>query len=73
MNKEIQYCVDSNGNKISVIVPFKDWETITKQNAKLHAKLNFISGVKSAMNEVQEAKKSGKKLPTLKEFINENS
>jgi transcriptional regulator of met regulon len=72
MIKEIQYCVDEKGKKVSVIVPFKDWETITKQNTKLQAKLNFISGINEALAEVKQARKAGQVLPTLAEFINES-
>ncbi len=72
MIKEIQYCIDGKGKKVSVIIPFKDWETITKQNTKLQAKLNFITGINEALAEVKQARKTGQVLPTLAEFINEN-
>ena len=72
MIKEIQYCIDGNGNKVSVIIPFKDWEIITKQNTKLQAKLNFITGINEALEEVKQARKAGQVLPALAEFINES-
>jgi hypothetical protein len=72
MIEEIQYCVDGKGNKIYAIVPYKYWESITKQNTKLKTKLNFISGVNEALTEVKAARETGEKLQTLAAFIGEN-
>jgi uncharacterized protein YpuA (DUF1002 family) len=72
MSSALQYMVDENGEKISVLVPLKTWEKINQDYHKLQNKLNVLTGIKDGLNEVLEAKKSGKKLQTLKDFLRES-
>ena len=69
----LKYMVDEKGQKTSVLVPIKTWDKINEDYNKLQNKLNFIIGLKEAFNEVKIAKKSGKKLQTLKEFLRESN
>jgi len=69
---EIQYWVDAKGNKTSVIVPYQDWEKLNNQYKILQKKVRLLGGIQGAVKEVKEARKSGKKLQTLSEFINES-
>ncbi len=72
MASALKYMVDENGQKTSVLVPLKTWEKINQDYHKLQNKLNVLTGIKDGLTEVQEAKKSGKKLQTLKDFLRES-
>ena len=72
MGSAIKYMVDGKGDKTSVLVPLKTWEKINQEYAKLQNKLKVFTAIKSGFNEVKEAKKSGKKLQTLKAFLRES-
>ena len=72
MSTRIKIYTDENGLKSSVLVPFREW---TKLNAKLESletKLNVFSGIRAGLREVEKARKSGKKLQSLLNFVNEN-
>jgi len=64
--------VDENGDKTSVLVPIKTWEKINGDYNKLHNKIAVLTGIKNGLAEIGEAKKSGKKLQMLKDFLSEN-
>lgn len=64
--------IDENGEKTSVLVPLKTWEKINEDYDKLQKKLVVLTGIKEGLNEIKEAKKSGKKLQTLKDFLRES-
>jgi len=65
--------VDENGEKTSVLVPIRTWEKINQEYTKLQNKLKVLTGINEGLSEVKEAKKSGKKLQTLKEFLRESN
>ena len=65
--------VDENGDKTSVLVPLKTWEKINQDYTKLQNKLKVLTGIKEGLTEIENAKKSGKKLQTLKKFLRENN
>lgn len=69
----IKYMIDERGLKTSAIVPIRTWEKINDDYQKLQNKLNFLVGLKRALLETKEAKRTGKKLQTLKEFLNESN
>jgi hypothetical protein len=73
MASALKYMVDEKGHKTSVLVPIKTWDKINEDYYKLQNKLNFILGLKEAFNEVKTAKKTGKKLQTLKDFLRESN
>jgi hypothetical protein len=73
MATALKYMIDEKGQKTSVLVPIKTWAKINEDYNKLQNKLNFIVGLKEAFNEVKTAKKTGKKLQTLKEFLRESN
>jgi hypothetical protein len=72
MANALQYIVDEKGQKTSVVVPIKTWEKMTHENSRLKSKIKILTGIRDGLNEVKEAKKSGKKLQTAKEFLIEN-
>ncbi len=67
----MQVVLDGKGRKTSVIIPFKDWEKLSADFAKLQNKLKILTGIKEGLKEVKEAKRGGKKLKTLSEAIHE--
>ena len=71
MTKGTQYLIDKNGNKISVIIPYKDWKGLNDDYIKLKQKLNILLGITNGFNEIKLACKSGKKLQTLESFLRE--
>jgi hypothetical protein len=73
MGPALKYIVDENGDKTSVLVPLKTWEKINQDYSKLQNKLNVLTGIKEGLTEVHDAKKSGKKLQTLKDFLRESN
>ena len=73
MSDTLKYMVDEKGQKTSVLVPIKTWAKINEDYTRLQNKLNFIVGLREAFNEAKAAKKTGKKLQTLKEFLRESN
>ena len=73
MSAELKYIVDKKGHKQSVLVPIKTWESLNDRYEKLSKKLETITGIQKGLKEVFESKKSGKKLSTLKSFLNESN
>lgn len=73
MPDSIKYLINARGAKTSAIVPIKTWERINENYKNLQGKLNLLVGLKSALLEVKEVRKSGKKLQTLKDFLNESN
>ena len=65
----LKYIVDDSGNKTSVLVPVTVWEDLNNNYAKLQSKLTILSGIDDGLTEVERAKRSGKKLQTLKDFL----
>ena len=68
----LKYLIDEKGDKTSVVVPLKTWEKINKEYSSLQNKLKVLTGIKGGLKEVEEARKSGKKLQTLKDFLGES-
>lgn len=73
MASALKYMVNENGEKTSVLVPLKTWEKINQDYYRLQSKLNVLTGIKEGLTEVRDARKSGKKLQTLKEFLRESN
>ena len=73
MTSALKYMIDENGDKTSVLVPLKTWEKINQDYFKLQNKLRVLTGIKEGLSEVRDAKKSGKELQTLKDFLRESN
>ncbi len=69
----LKYMVDEKGDKTSVLVPLKTWEKINQEYILLQNKLKILTSIKSGIKEVKEAKRTGKKLQTLKDFLRESN
>lgn len=73
MADALQYMVDEKGQKISVLVPIKTWEKMNHEHSLLESKIKILTDIKEGLNEIREAKKSGKKLQILNEFLSEST
>ena len=73
MEKALPYVIDEKGNKSSVLVSISTWDDLNGKYNKLLKKVQILTGIKKGLNEVIEARKSGKKLQTLKDFLDENN
>jgi hypothetical protein len=73
MSNAVKYMVNEEGTKTFVLVPIKVWQKINADYQKLQNKLNVLLSIKSGIAEVKAAKKSGKPLQTLKDFLRESN
>ena len=69
MADRIQYLIDKNGQKSSVLIPFKTWIKINNDYSKLQNKIEILTGIKEALMEVKNANKTSKKLQSLKSIL----
>ena len=69
MPSALKYIIDDSGQKTSVLVPIKVWEDLTSNYQKLQKKLFVFNSIQEGLKEVKTAKKPGKKLQTLKDFL----
>ena len=69
MPDALKYIIDDSGHKTSVLVPVKVWEDLNNNYQRLQKKLNILNGISEGLNEVRQAKKTEKKLQTLKDFL----
>lgn len=69
MASPLKYIVDDSGRRTSVLVPIKQWEELNAEYSRMQQKLAVLQGIASGLEEVSEARKGGKKLQTLKEFL----
>jgi hypothetical protein len=65
----LKYLIDDTGHKTSVLVPVKVWEELNTNYQKLQKKLDILNGISDGLNEVRQAKKTGRSLQTLKELL----
>ncbi len=72
MESALKYIIDTKGHKTSVLVPIETWDSINKKYAKLLNKVKVMTGIRKGLQEVEEAKKTGKPLQTLKDFLHES-
>ena len=73
MERTLKYMVDENGERTSVLVPLKTWLRLNNEHTNLQNKIKVLTGIKKGFKEVTLARKSGKKLQTLTDFLSENN
>ncbi len=69
MPEDLKYIFDQSGTKKSVLVPIKVWEDLNSSYQKLQAKMKVFTNIQMGLKEVKSAKRSGKKLQTLNDFL----
>ncbi len=72
MANAIKYVKNESGQKTSVLVPVEVWDDLNSNFKKLRNKLKVMNDIHQALTEVYNARKSGKELKTLKDFIRES-
>jgi len=72
MQTRFQIYTDEMGNKSSVIVPYAEWTKLTGKLKTLENKLKVFSGIRDGVREVKEAGRSGRKLQSLSDFVDES-
>ncbi len=73
MGETLKYLYDEKGAKSSVLVSINTWEDLNAKYNKLLKKVKILTGIQKGLQEVEDARKSGKKLQTLKDFLNESN
>ncbi len=68
----VSYITDRYGKQSAVVVPIAEWEEIMESLAKMKRKLEILTGLKEAVEEVNMAKEGKLKLKSLKDFLDEN-
>ncbi len=53
MITNIQYIVDNSGSKISVILPFVEWEKLNSEYQKLQNKMEIMLGIQNSITEIK--------------------
>jgi hypothetical protein len=73
MSGALKYMVDEKGDKTSVLVPLKTWQRINQENINLQKKIQVLMGIQAGLIAIKAASRSGKKLPTLNNFLRESN
>lgn len=68
----VNYITDSYGKQSAVIVPIAEWKEIMESLVKMKRKIEILTGLKEAVEEVNMAKEGKLKLKSFKEFLDEN-
>tara|TARA_R110002096_G_scaffold128678_1_gene276956 strand:+ start:217 stop:435 length:219 start_codon:yes stop_codon:yes gene_type:complete len=71
MGRNVQYIVDDAGKKKSVIIPFEEWESQREKLEQLQSKLNVFRAITEGVSEMKDARKKGKELKNLSDFLDE--
>ncbi len=73
MPTALKYIIDEKGTTTSVLVPLKTWNKLNQDFSNLQKKMKVFSNIQNGWEEIKEAKKTGKKLQTLKDFLDESN
>lgn len=65
----LRYIIDESGYKTSVLVPLKVWKELNTNYEELQKKLDVFKSIQTGLKEVKQAKKTGRQLQTLKDFL----
>ncbi|HSM48500.1 MAG TPA: hypothetical protein VK872_11835, partial [Draconibacterium sp.] len=64
----VSYITDRFGKQSAVIVPIAEWEEIMESQSKMKRKLEILTGLKEAVQEVNLVKEGKLKLKSFKDF-----
>jgi predicted component of type VI protein secretion system len=67
----LNYLTDASGNQVAVQIAMEEWLAFQQEFQELKRKLEIMQGIRDALEEVQSARKEGRKLQSLSEFLNE--
>ncbi|NQU54669.1 MAG: hypothetical protein HQ522_19275 [Bacteroidetes bacterium] len=69
---DLNYVIDKDGKQSAVIVPITEWHKILSRLSKMKKKLDFLTGLEQAVEEVNLIKSGNKKTTSFKDFLDEN-
>ena len=69
---DINYIIDEKGNQSAVVVPIKQWEKLMDRYSKMKNKLEVLTGLEEAIDEVNSIKEGKMQAKSLTEFLDEN-
>ena len=69
MAQALKYIVDEHGKKTSVLVPLKMWEDLHDRYNRMQKKLEVLDGIRKGIKEIDDARRTGRELPSLKEVL----
>lgn len=69
---KVSYVTDRYGKQSAVIIPIGEWNDFLDRFSKLERKLEILTGLETAVEEVNMVKEGKTQLKTLKEFLDEN-
>jgi len=67
----VQIVTNTLGKKTAVLVPYDVWENFQTKFQKMQNKLRVMQGIREGISEIKKAKKEGKQLQSLEDFLNE--
>lgn len=68
----VNYVTDKYGKQSAVIVPISEWKEIMDRLVKMKHKLEILTGLEEAVEEVNMAKEGKLELKSFEEFLDEN-
>jgi hypothetical protein len=71
---KIQYLTNDKGEKISVLVPFKEWEKLNREREELRRKLQeaeLTQRYRNALTDIELFKEGKLKTHSMKDFLDE--
>jgi len=69
---DINYIIDKDGNQSAVVVPIKQWKNFMDKFSKMKKKLEILTGLENAVEEVNQFKEGKKQPKSLTDFLDEN-
>ena len=69
MKSTVQYLTNEAGERTAVVVAYAEWEKLRLRQQQLRQKLHIMQGIRAGFQEVKEAKRTGRALPSLREFL----
>ena len=69
---DVNYITDKDGNQSAVVVPIKQWKSFMDRISKMKKKLEILSGMEDAVEEVNLLKEGKKQSKSLTDFLDEN-
>jgi hypothetical protein len=71
MKNTVQYLTNEAGERTAVVVAYAEWEKMRQQRQHLKQKLAIMQGIQAGFREVKEARRTGRSLPSLRDFLSD--
>ena len=67
----INYLTDSQGNRVAVQIPFREWSELIRDYNRLNQYHRLKMTLKKSLHEIEEIENGKKSASTLSEFLDE--